>query len=744
MEFFATCPKGFERLLANELSSLKIPRVRPLQGQVAFEGSLCDAYTACVWSRLASRIVAVLARSNARNSQELYDAAVSVAWEEHLATGSTFVVDASGTNTQLRSTQFVAMRVKDAIVDRLLSRQGTRSSVDANKPDVRVVTRLSSNRVSLGIDLTGDPLFKRGYVRKALDKGLRPDYAAALLYLGSWDKACEKPSSSVLAFGPRPDVMLIEACLMSAHCAPGILRSRWGFTKWVQHSDVVWNELLDKARKELRPEGLPRLEVQSPLRHTSQAKTILRSIGISADIALAGNKADSGLEHTLLVADLSEVRQHELVKEASWLGSLVECASTHQATRICLASRDSLPQAYLRKEPTNIVDGMLGRDPLQLQSFEGPIDNDAFTVSLPDGSRIPVLVSSSDQFAARLKKVAKARAKWAKREDVSCFRLYDSDLPDYAVTIDLFQGTSQETGELNGEKWLQIYEYAPPKGVDATIARARLMDVLALAPAILGVKESDTFLRIRRREKGGSQYANESRHAPAFSRVQKGGRVPLPTGAHLIDEGGLTFEVNFLERLDCGIFLDHRETRAMLREMAKQTQGSKRFLNLFAYTGTATCYAADGGMKHTTTVDLSRPSLDWARRNMARNGFAGAEHEFVQADVIAWIREQRHTKNRWDLVFCDVPTFSNSKGMGRHSFDVQRDHAELLINVSRLLTRNGTCVFSCNLRSFRPNEDALRKAGVVLEDITQRTIPEDFSRNRRIHHAYLMRRIAHS
>jgi 23S rRNA (guanine2445-N2)-methyltransferase / 23S rRNA (guanine2069-N7)-methyltransferase len=204
----------------------------------------------------------------------------------------------------------------------------------------------------------------------------------------------------------------------------------------------------------------------------------------------------------------------------------------------------------------------------------------------------------------------------------------------------------------------------------------------------------------------------------------------------------LVFEVNFSTRLDCGIFLDHRDTRAMLREMAKQTKGSKRFLNLFAYTGTATCYAADGGMRYTTTVDLSKPSLDWARRNMARNGFVGKEHEFVQADVVRWVSEQRRTKNRWDLVFCDVPTFSNSNRMGKRSFDVQRDHAELLIGVSRLLVRGGVCVFSCNLRSFAPDVEVLQKAGVSIEDITDKTIPEDFSRNKRIHHAYLVRRVS--
>ena len=180
----------------------------------------------------------------------------------------------------------------------------------------------------------------------------------------------------------------------------------------------------------------------------------------------------------------------------------------------------------------------------------------------------------------------------------------------------------------------------------------------------------------------------------------------------------------------------------MVREMAKRIPEGGRFLNLFAYTGTATCYAADGGAEHTTTVDLSRPYLDWAGRNLRRNGFEG-DHELVQADVISWVGEQRHARGaaRYDLVFCDPPTFSNSSRMRKSSFDVQRDHVELLIGVSRLLTQDGVCVFSCNLRSFKPDVEALRRANVSIEDITAQTIPHDFERNPKVHHCYLVRRM---
>ena len=250
--------------------------------------------------------------------------------------------------------------------------------------------------------------------------------------------------------------------------------------------------------------------------------------------------------------------------------------------------------------------------------------------------------------------------------------------------------------------------------------------MLAIVPPLLDIEPRNIHVKVRTHSRGGSQYAQDERSR---------GR------ADVILEGGLEFEVNLGERLDTGIFLDNRETRALLREMAKPGEGGpKSFLNLFAYTGTASCYAADGGAASTTTVDLSATYLDWARRNMARNGFEGDEHEFVQADVLRWVAEQRHGRRRWDLVFCEPPTFSNSARMRKRAFDVQRDHAQLLIDVSRLLNPGGTCVFSCNLRSFKPDAETLGKAGVAIEDITQQTIPEDFARNPRIHRCFLVTR----
>ena len=368
------------------------------------------------------------------------------------------------------------------------------------------------------------------------------------------------------------------------------------------------------------------------------------------------------------------------------------------------------------------VRAVLGRERVETEAlvFDKP-PMEAVKVVVPDPAGgaehvVEVLEPTSEQFAARLRKTAKERRKWARREGVSCYRVYDADLPDYAVAIDVYPGA----GDAEGNLYLHIAEYAAPSTIDPGKAQRRYDDVLALAPVVLGVRPDHVFSKVRRRDKGGSQYRDSSRRSYVTQ----------------VREDGYLFEVDLAGYLDTGLFLDHRLTRELV---GKKAEG-KRFLNLFAYTGSASVHAAGGGAKSTATVDLSQTYLDWAARNMAANGFEGEQHTFERGDTMAWITEARRTGRRFDLVFVDPPTFSNSKAMGKRTWDVQRDHVELLIGVSRLLSEEGEAVFSCNLRSFKPDEEALAKYGVTLEDITAQTIPHDFERNPRIHKCYLVKR----
>lgn len=338
--------------------------------------------------------------------------------------------------------------------------------------------------------------------------------------------------------------------------------------------------------------------------------------------------------------------------------------------------------------------------------------------NIDGGRKVEVLCrdKGADQFAARLRKVAKDRRKWARDNDISCYRVYDADLPDFAVAIDRYDGVWKS----EGESCLVIAEYQAPKSIDAAKAAARLDDAVEIASATLDISRERVFLKTRRREKGGGQYTDQ----------QKEGHV-LYT-----QESGNVFECDLGSYLDTGIFLDHRMTREMVGSMAE----GKSFLNLFSYTGTCTVHAAVGGAKSTLTVDLSQTYLSWAHRNMELNGCDGPEHGFVRADVLQWIEREARGWRRFDLIFVDPPTFSNSKAMGKNTWSVQRDHVKLLANVVRLLERDGVAVFSCNLRNFKPDVEALAEAGVAIEDITPQTIPHDFERNAKIHCCYLVRK----
>ena len=357
MEFFATCPKGFEHLLANELVRIGIAHPRPLQGQVSFAGELEAAYRACLWSRLASRVVLVLGRHDARTSDELYEGVRELPWEDHIAPASTFAVDATGTTEQLRTTQFTAVRAKDAVVDRLLAQRGTRAQVDTHNADVTVAVRISRNRALVGIDLVGTPLFKRAYGRSRIKGGLRFDYAAALLELGGWASMCEhatpQAAPSLLVASPNPDSLAVEAALMAAQHAPGLSRTAWGFKTWAGHNEDAWQQLVAEAKEAVRDEACATIQALSWEVSVLQTRATLDSLGVRAAFELVPAKAvesQTGLaEHVSLAAfDLSSAWPGEPAHEASLLSSMANMARATHPSSVAVASRDSLPGAYLQ------------------------------------------------------------------------------------------------------------------------------------------------------------------------------------------------------------------------------------------------------------------------------------------------------------------------------------------------------------------------------------------------------------
>ncbi len=761
LELFASCLSGLEAPLADELKRLGIKRVRPLGGGVAFFCDVRHALSACLWSRLASRILVVVGRVNAGDANLLYEGVRRLPWEDVLVEGGSMAVQAHGMNEELRNTRFTALKVKDAVCDRLREVRGERPDVDAASADAMVDVRVREGRATVSLDLSGESLYRRSYLTPddGADAPLSCALAAGLLALSGWrargsrGEACVDPACG-------DGFLVVEAASAACDLAPGLTRERWGFFGWKQSRPELWNELIDDADERFEiglasatapgaldgPASTPPdpayvrfagASTSSPA--IARARTHAKRAGLRQAVSIEPADAQNvdelvgrvcaaagkvrGLEEmTCTVASVLPTgeRSQSDARAQAEAAAFVRAASAAPAGSTFAVAGGEGVETRFGSAP--VAHATLGQDrvAIEVSVFDEPPVK-AHEVIVPDSAGgaehvVEVLEPSSEQFAARLRKTAKERRKWARREGVSCYRVYDADLPDYAVAIDVYPGA----GDAEGNLYLHIAEYAAPSTIDPGKAQRRYDDVLALAPVVMGVRPDHVFSKVRRRDKGGSQYREAGRRSYVTQ----------------VREDGYLLEVDLAGYLDTGLFLDHRLTRELVGSKAE----GKRFLNLFAYTGTASVHAAGGGAKSTATVDLSQTYLDWAQRNMAANGFDGDEHTFERGDVMAWITEARRTGRRFDLVFVDPPTFSNSKAMGKRTWDVQRDHVELLIGVSRLLSEEGEAVFSCNLRSFKPDEEALAKYGVALEDITAATIPHDFERNPRIHKCYLVKR----
>ncbi len=769
LELFASCLSGLEKPLADELKSLGAKRVRPLGGGVAFFCDMRGALKACLWSRLASRVTLVVGRVNASDANLLYEGARRLPWERVIASGASMAVQAHGMNDQLRNTRFTALKVKDAVCDRLREMRGERPDVDTDQPDVVLDVRIREGRATISLDLSGESLYRRTYL--AADDGpdapLECAQAAGLLALAGWHDiaasgaACVDPTCS-------DGSLVIEAASVACDLAPGLARSRWGFFGWAEADEDAWDDLLAEADERFEA-GLARVaacDAQDPsappdlayvrfagattsspaiararqrakraglrqvvsieLGDAQSAPDLVGRVGSAAARAMREAMADSGADSMqvsgFLVASVlptGDRAQSEARQQAESAAFSRASTAAGPGATFAVAGGEGIESRF-GVEPFERTTLGAGRVSVEVLVFDEP-PVEPVIVMVPDSAggaehRVEVFESVSEQFASRLRKVAKERRKWAKREGVSCYRIYDADLPDYAVAIDLYTGA----GQASGNTYVHIAEYAAPSTIDPSKAQRRFDDVLSLAPVVLGVRPDHVFSKVRCRDKGGSQYRGAGRRSYVTH----------------VQEDGYLLEVDLSGYLDTGMFLDHRLTRELVGARA----AGKRFLNLFAYTGTATVHAAGGQAESTCTVDLSQTYLDWAERNMEQNGFTGEAHAFERADVMTWITECRRTPRRFDLIFVDPPTFSNSKAMGKRTWDVQRDHVELLIGVTRLLAEGGEAVFSCNLRNFKPDEEALAKYGVVIEDITAQTIPHDFERNPRIHKCYLVRR----
>ncbi len=718
MTFFATAPKGLEQLLAEELKALGAAEAGETRAGVAFSGTLETAYRACLWSRLASRILLPLASFSANSPEQLYAGVQALDWTEQLDADGTLAVDCNLSQSQINHSHYAALKVKDAIVDQFRQRCGTRPSVATAQPDLRINLYLHRDEATLSLDLSGASLHRRGYREDGAQAPLKENLAAAILLRCEWPQIAAAGGTlldPMCGSGTLP----LEAALLAADIAPGLLRSYYGFLGWRGHEAGLWEELLAEARQR-REAGLTRLPLivgyDADPRAIKAAWANAARAGLQDRVHFERREL-AGLEGPpsravvgLVVANppygerLGEVA--ELRPLYAELGARLREHFLGWRAALFTGNPDLGKQFGLRSR--RIHSFYNGALKCQLLHFD--IQPDWFLrggapapASPRDAAAPPQTLSvGAEMFANRLRKNLRNLGRWARQQGIGCYRLYDADLPEYALAIDLY------------EQWVHVQEYEAPRTIDPDLAAARLREALAVLPEVLGVPAAVVYLKVRRRQKGSAQY----------------GKFGTAGGFHQVREGNCSFLVNFTDYLDTGLFLDHRLTRQLVQNLA----AGRRFLNLFAYTGTATVHAAMGGARSTTTVDMSRTYLDWARQNLALNGFTGPGHEFIQADCLQWLAQ---AGGRYGLIFLDPPTFSNSKTM-TDTFDVQRDHVPMLRRVAGLLEDEGTLIFSNNNRRFRMDAEALPE--LRIEEISRQTLPKDFEGNPRIHNCWKITR----
>ncbi|AKH65648.1 MULTISPECIES: bifunctional 23S rRNA (guanine(2069)-N(7))-methyltransferase RlmK/23S rRNA (guanine(2445)-N(2))-methyltransferase RlmL [Photorhabdus] len=695
---FASTARGLEELLKNELEMLGAQSCKIVQGGVHFQGDDSVMYKSLMWSRLASRILLPLNEFNIYSDLDLYLGVQSIDWSQVFSVDSTFSVHFSGTNEEIRNTQYGALRVKDAIVDSFIRKLDQRPNVAKQQPDIRINVFLNKEKASVALDLSGEGLHIRGYRDLAGQAPLKENLAAAIILRSGWQ--VDTPMVDPMC---GSGTLLIEAAMMATDRAPGLHRDHWGFTAWLKHDEEIWREVTAEAqirfRKGLQETNARFVGSDIDRRVLDMARSNARRAGVAQLITFQQGDA-SRLENPLPEGPVGTVLSNPPYGER--LESEPALVALHSLFGRVMKSRFPGWRLSLFSASPELLSCLQLRAEREFKAKNGPLDCVQKNYQLSDKPHSSEMDMAED-YANRLRKNEKKFTKWAKQQGIDCYRLYDADLPEYNVAVDRYADK------------VVIQEYAPPKSVDANKARQRLFDVISATMQVLGLSSNQLVLKTRQRQKGKSQYEKIAEKQEFF----------------LVNEYGTKFWVNLADYLDTGLFLDHRIARKMLGEMSE----GKDFLNLFAYTGSATVHTGLGGARSTTTVDMSRTYLEWAERNLQANGLTGRQHRLIQADCLAWLAQ---THEQFDLIFIDPPTFSNSKRM-EDTFDVQRDHIMLMKQLKRLLRRGGTLMFSNNKRGFKMDFSELEKIGLVVEEITSKTQSQDFARNRQIHNCWLLR-----
>lgn len=728
--YWVTCADGLENLLTEELQDILAPTGASItdkkQGRIVVSGNLEAAYRICLWSRLASRVLLpihhfdIAKTHDARDvAEELYEGAVNFDWSLIFSPSSTFAIRMQTEREIKVNPQFATLRAKDGVVDSFMEAQGRRPSIDTKQPEITLFVLAGKETHHYCLDLSGDSLHRRGYRHYMTDAPIKENLAAAILRLAGWHHNA-KPFEVLIDPMCGSGTFVIEALMITTDRAPGIQR-QFGFMGWHGHDGTLWQTLKTEAQtrhETALQQPLPKFyaydadwdAVKATRQNILAAgfEDLLPHIKIEERVIGDWNDFDVDGKKALIVTNppYGERLGDKTSNRALYQGLAWQLQKYLPNQHAAILASQVEQADVLPLENTQTLRLMNGNLPIYVRSGDIIAKHDKASF-LANWQATPVEIEGAQEFANRLIKNISALKKQALRENVSCLRLYDADLPDFNLVVDLYDDI------------LHVQEYAPPKTIDPEKAKKRLNLGLAAIRQVLGLPREKVFIKTRAKQKGQAQYEKQSEMSKRF----------------IVQEGDIRVFINVTDYLDTGLFLDHRPMRLRIAAEAK----GKHFLNLYSYTSTASVHAAVAGAASTTSVDLSNTYLNWSKQNFALNGLtvdqADQQHQFFDADVFEWLKEGHET---YDLIFIDPPTFSNSKKF-QGTFDVQRDHASLLKRAMNRLSNGGTLYFSNNFQKFELDEELAARFDV--QEITASTIGFDFKRNQKIHRAWQMRHL---
>jgi len=720
LNLFITGHKGFETLLFHELREILSStnaHLSKVYGGVEIEADIEAVYRICLYSRLANRVFCELARAKTEDETQLYQAVYQIEWEKHLNSRDSIAVSATLSRSNLNHGHYAALKSKDAIVDRFRDICGSRPVVAKKQPDIQVHINIHRDQARISLDLSGDSLHRRGYRTQHTGAPLKEHLAAALLLQAGWDRnrlVSQRLVDPMCGSG----TFVIEAAMIAANIAPGLERNYFGFSKWLNHKPELWQGCIEQAREVVNPAPDTMIyasdydaEAVEIARANAQRAQVVDLIDFShrqiADLELPPSTGP-----TLIICNPPYGQRLQTEQGLGQLYSDLGIAVQNMSpARLAIISAN--PDLLHRLKLKRISRKDVRNGPLEclFAIFET-------TGGDKSGSTSPSARGVRDEVGLalrnRLAKNAKHLRRWANKNGVSCYRLYDADLPEFAFALDRYQSEIAADVE-----WFHLQEYQAPATIDPDKAEYRIKLAADVIKELFAISDQQLFCKTRSRQRGTKQYQKQDNRNEYFQ----------------VREATASLLINLTDYLDSGLFLDHR----ILREMVYHEARDKSVLNLFCYTGTVGVHAGLGGARSVLNVDMSANYLKWARENHLLNQLDDeTRYQFLRADIVELLKNPaRFSLSRdYDLIFFDPPSFSNSSKM-QQTLDIQRDHEELIKLAMTLLSRDGLLLFSTNRRGFKLAHDI--QSGYETRDISHATIPEDFKRNPKIHRCWEIR-----